>query len=114
MHIIKIIYKGCGTIPTEANTLQHRCDILVQCYCKVVACLGTVICGLLGNYTASCGNYLPTFRDVSVPSSWVKIGTSRGPLPRLAAKFPFHKLSFHLGILIHEDGTDTMSRNVGK
>jgi hypothetical protein len=33
-----------------------------------------VICGLLGNYTASCGNYLPTFRDnVSVPSSWVKI-----------------------------------------
>ena len=33
-----------------------------------------VICSLLGNYTASCGNYLPTFRDnVSVPSSWVKI-----------------------------------------
>jgi hypothetical protein len=32
------------------------------------------ICGLLGNYTASCGNYLPTFRDnVSVPSSRVKI-----------------------------------------
>jgi hypothetical protein len=22
-----------------------------------------VICGILGNYTASCGNYLPTFRD---------------------------------------------------
>ena len=34
------------------------------------------ICGLLGYYTASCGNYLPTFRDnVSVPSSWVKIPT---------------------------------------
>jgi hypothetical protein len=33
-----------------------------------------VICGLLGNYKASCGNYLPTFRDnVSVSSSWVKI-----------------------------------------
>jgi hypothetical protein len=33
-----------------------------------------VICGLLGNYTASCGNYLTSFRDnVSVPSSWVKI-----------------------------------------
>jgi hypothetical protein len=32
------------------------------------------ICGLLGYYTASCGNYLPTFRDnVSVPSSRVKI-----------------------------------------
>jgi hypothetical protein len=35
--------------------------------------LGEVICGFLGNYTASCGNYLPTFRDVSVPSSRVKI-----------------------------------------
>jgi hypothetical protein len=33
-----------------------------------------LICGLLGNYTASCGNYLPTFRDnVSVPSPRVKI-----------------------------------------
>jgi hypothetical protein len=32
------------------------------------------ICGLLGNYTASCGNYLPTFRDnVSIPSSRVNI-----------------------------------------
>jgi hypothetical protein len=30
--------------------------------------------GLLGNYTASCGNYIPTFRDnVSIPSSRVKI-----------------------------------------
>jgi hypothetical protein len=33
-----------------------------------------VICGLLGDYTASCGNYLPKFRDnVSVPSSRVEI-----------------------------------------
>jgi hypothetical protein len=33
-----------------------------------------VICGLLGYYTASCANCLPTFRDnVSVPSSRVKI-----------------------------------------
>jgi hypothetical protein len=32
------------------------------------------ICGLLGNYTASRGNHLPTFRDnVSIPSSRVKI-----------------------------------------
>jgi hypothetical protein len=31
------------------------------------------ICGLLGYYAASCGNWLPTFRDnVSVPSSRVK------------------------------------------
>jgi hypothetical protein len=54
-------------------------------------------CGLLGYYTASCGNYLPTFRDnVSVPSSRVKIPSSL------------------LGILTREDGTDTLSRNVGK
>jgi hypothetical protein len=33
-----------------------------------------VICGLLGDYTASCGNYLPTLRvNVSVPSSRVEI-----------------------------------------
>jgi hypothetical protein len=32
------------------------------------------ICGLLGYYTASCGNYVLTFRDnVSVPFSRVKI-----------------------------------------
>jgi hypothetical protein len=38
------------------------------------------ICGLLGYYTASCGNYLPTFRDnVLVPSeSWpVRMGPIR-------------------------------------
>jgi hypothetical protein len=33
-----------------------------------------LICGLLGDYTASWGNYLPTFREsVSVPSSRVEI-----------------------------------------
>jgi hypothetical protein len=33
-----------------------------------------VICGLLRDYTASCGTYLPTFRDnVSAPSSRVEI-----------------------------------------
>jgi hypothetical protein len=53
------------------------------------------ICGLVGYYTASCGNYLQTFWDnVSVPSSRVKIPSS-----------------FLLGILTHEDGTDTLSRN---
>jgi hypothetical protein len=54
------------------------------------------ICGLLGNYTASCGNYLPTFRhNVSVPSSRVKFPRGKESWPR-------------------EDGTDTLSRNVGK
>jgi hypothetical protein len=56
------------------------------------------ICGLLGYYAASCGNCLPTFRDnVWVPSSRVK-----------SPEF------FLLGLLIRQDGTDTLSRNVGK
>jgi hypothetical protein len=39
------------------------------------------ICGLLGNYTASCGNYLPTFWDnMSVPSSRVKIPSRKESL----------------------------------
>jgi hypothetical protein len=45
------------------------------------------ICGLLGYYTASCGNYLPTFRDnVSVPSSRVKIPSRKASL--CAGSFP--------------------------
>jgi hypothetical protein len=51
------------------------------------------ICALLVYHAASCGKFLPTFRDsVSVPSSRVKS-------PRLLAL---------------EDGTDTLSRKVGK
>jgi hypothetical protein len=54
------------------------------------------ICALLGYYATSCGNCLPTFRDnVSVPSSRVKSPSRKGLLTR-------------------EDGTDTLSRNVGK
>jgi hypothetical protein len=52
------------------------------------------ICALLGNYAALSVNPLPTFRDnVSVPSSRVK----------KSKKF-----------LTLEDGTDMLSRNVGK
>jgi hypothetical protein len=51
------------------------------------------ICPLLGYHAAPCGNCLPTFQDnVSVPSSRVK-------RPRF---------------LTLEDGTHTLSRNVGK
>jgi hypothetical protein len=52
------------------------------------------ICTLLGCYAASFGNPLPTFRDnVSVPSSRVKNSDD---------------------FLTLEDGTDALSRNVGK
>jgi hypothetical protein len=55
------------------------------------------ICALLAYYATSCGNCLPTFRDnVSV---------------RVRKKRVF---SFLLVLLIREDGTDTLSRNVGK
>jgi hypothetical protein len=51
------------TLVTPAKIMNKYCDI---------------ICGLLGIYTVSCGNYLPTFRDnVSVPYSRVKIPDSR-------------------------------------
>jgi hypothetical protein len=50
-------------------------------------------CALLGCYAASSGNSLPTFRDnLSVPSSRVK----------------------NLGHVTLEDGTDRLSRKVGK
>jgi hypothetical protein len=58
------------------------------------------ICALLGYYAASCGNCLQTFRNnVSVPSSRVKSPSRSRVL---------------LTILTREDGTVTLSRNVGK
>jgi hypothetical protein len=53
------------------------------------------ICAILGYYAVWSGNPLPTFRDsVSVASSRVK--------------------KFMIQVFIHEDGTVTLSRNVGK
>jgi hypothetical protein len=49
-------------------------------------------------YAALCGNYLPTFRDnVSVPFSRAKIPSGK-----------------ELGLFTIEDGTNTLSGNVGK
>jgi hypothetical protein len=57
------------------------------------------ICPLLGYNAASSGNSLQTFRDnVSVPSSKVK-NSKKGTF---------------LDFLALENGTDTLSRNVGK
>ena len=54
-------------------------------------------CALLSYYAASCGNFLPTFRDnLYVPSSGFK-----NPLDRFGFSSP-------------EGGTDKLSRNVGK
>jgi len=50
-------------------------------------------CALLGHYTASSGNFLRTFRD----------NLSRGK-----------NVLFVFGFLNFEDGTDILSRNVGK
>jgi hypothetical protein len=51
------------------------------------------ICGLLGYYTASCGNYR-------------RFGTTYWS--------HLHGSRFQVGILTRENGTDTLSRNVGK
>jgi len=52
---------------------------------------------LLGYYAESSGNLLPTFRDkLSVPSSGLK-----NPKKKIKRRNP-------------EDGTDRLSRNVGK
>ena len=56
-------------------------------------------CTLIGYYAESSGDFLPTFRDnLSVPSPGVK-----------NSFFPFLG-----GFLTPEDGTDRLSRNVGK
>jgi hypothetical protein len=58
------------------------------------------ICALLGYYAASSANPPPTFRDnVSVPSSRIKKSK---------------KKLFFLDFLTLEDGTDTLSLNVGE
>jgi len=50
-------------------------------------------CALLGNYAASSGNFLPTFRDkLSIPSSGVNNPKEKKPV----------------------DSTDRLSRNVGR
>jgi hypothetical protein len=68
------------------------------------------ICGLLGYYVASCGKCLPTFRDnVSVPSSRVNNPSEDGT-DTLSQNVGKH---LPLELLTREDGTDT-SRNVGK
>jgi hypothetical protein len=55
--------------PTQPENKQFF-SALILGFCRDV----DEICGLLGYYTASCGNYLPTLREnVSVPSSRVKI-----------------------------------------
>jgi hypothetical protein len=60
------------------------------------------ICDLLGYYAASSGNPLPTFRDnVSVPYSRAKKSKKK-------------KKKKVKNLLTLQDGTDTLSRNVGK
>jgi hypothetical protein len=61
------------------------------------------LCGLLGNYTASFGNYLPTFRDnVLVPSSRVKF-------PREKKRMKF-RLCLYRGDLRHFKGKDRLCK----
>jgi hypothetical protein len=79
------------------------------------------ICSLLGYNAASNGNPLPTFRDnVSVPSTRVKKSKkSRKPARETRGVCRERRVSYagfllFLDFLTLEDGTDTLSRNVGK
>jgi hypothetical protein len=45
LHVHIVVYKVALVWPAVVNTVKLE------------------ICSLLDNYTASCGNYLPTFRD---------------------------------------------------
>jgi hypothetical protein len=79
-----LYFKRFVPVSTKADsvlTLEHYLSAIRGA--STTACITLIsgfrrdvdeICGLLGYYTASYGNYLPTFRDnVSVPSSRVKI-----------------------------------------
>jgi hypothetical protein len=59
---------------------------------------GVESCALLGYYTALSGSSVPTFRGT----------TNRSHLQGLRSPF------FFVDFLTLEDGTDTLSRNVGK
>jgi hypothetical protein len=64
-------------------------------------CRDVEICGLLGYYAASCGNCLAVI-------------TSHSLLPRRTFQNLRYMLSFLIRLLTREDGTDTLSQNVGK
>jgi hypothetical protein len=97
----------------KSREMSPRCEvgheILILGFRRDV----NVICGLLGNYTASCGNCLPTFIQTPHPLIlW--------PLSQRTVSYPATLPSFLLAAFIpswistREDGTDTLSRNVGK
>jgi hypothetical protein len=79
------------TVPTKGKRSKHITKLILG-FRRYV----DDNCVLLEYYEASCGNYLPTFRDnLSVPSSRFKSLSRKGHLTR-------------------EDETDILSRNVGK
>jgi hypothetical protein len=69
-------------------------------------------CSLLGYYTGSSYNLLPTFREnLYVPSSGFK-ASKRKPFAELRSQYR-EKCGISFGFLNPEDGTDILSRNVG-
>jgi hypothetical protein len=51
------ISKACGVFRFRVKESNKKCQTLISGFRRDVG----VICGLLGNYTASCANYLPLF-----------------------------------------------------
>ena len=92
--------KACDQVPRTKSDGRPPC--VNTSFCREA----DENCALLGYYTASSGNSLPTFRDkLPVPSSWVK---NPGLLPKIREDI---SLPFSRNTL--EDGTE-MYRNVGK
>jgi hypothetical protein len=78
---------------TLNSTFRKKCSA-PECQSKRHGQFSLGICDLLGHYAVSNSNPLPTFRyNVSVP---------------------FSRIKFFLDYLILEDGTDNLSRKVGK
>ena len=73
MHTVLDMKKGPGHLLTRSEVDSKYNTESQAVWLHDVSCLvieyDVRICGLLDYYTASCDNYLPTFRDnVSVPS----------------------------------------------
>ena len=83
--------------------------------CTYLSGLLTSICQLAFRHPSSChASSLSNHICIHPSLLLLAVVTSHVCLPRCAIQFLCYRLSFLLGILISEDRTDTLSRNVGK
>jgi hypothetical protein len=96
----------------DGDIPRKRFTIFCQIGSSLISITRNQICAVLGYYAASSGNSLPTFRDnLSVLSSRVK-KSFLGFLTLEEVVILYRR--FRKEILVLENGTDRLSRNVGK